>query len=118
MAPVGAEGVVKKREASGPAPVHSAITLYASLVSPSTTLSHTLPVAGNPLPRKAYVHLVQTSGYNPEKAGGAKVKLTGPDGNAVELAEGDGVYVMGDPGTKLDLENVGDRVAEILLFDC
>ena len=75
VAPAGSEGVVEKREATGPAPVHSALTMFASLLSPSTTLSHTLPLA--PAQRKAYFHVVQTLGYNPGRAGGAQVKLSG-----------------------------------------
>ena len=33
------------------------------------------------------------------------------------LSEGDGAYVAASAGTVLQGENVGDRVAEILLFD-
>ena len=97
--------------------MHSQLTLHASLISPSTTLSHTLPEDGGQ-PRKAYVHVIQTSGYNTGKASGARVKLSVAGGDSIEAAEGDGVYIMGDAGTTFDVQNVGDRVAEVLLFDC
>ena len=117
VAPVGSEGVVEKREATGPAPVHSSLTLHASLISPSTTLTHILPPASNSLPSKAYVHLVQTSGYNPREPNGAQITLSGPEGSSVELREGDGVYITGDAGQTLSVRNSRDRVAEVLLFD-
>lgn len=116
VAPIGSEGVVEKREATGPAPVHSPLTLYASLISPSTTLSHVLSPS-NSLPSKAYVHVVQTSGYNPHESNGAQVTLSSPEGNSVTLKEGDGVYITGDAGQTLSVRNSGDRVAEVLLFD-
>lgn len=98
--------------------MHSALTVFASLVSPSTTLTHTLPADGSELPRKVYVHVAQKSGYNTGKADGAAVKLSSKDGNVVEVREGDGVYIMGDAGATFTVQNVGDRVAEVLLFDC
>jgi hypothetical protein len=112
---VGSQDVVEKREASGPAPVHSALAMFASLISPSTTLAHTLPAA--PAQRKAYLHVVQTSGYNPGKPDGAQVKLSSANGEPLVLREGDGVYIMGDAGATLEVTNEGDRVAEVILFD-
>ena len=119
VAPSGADGVVEKREAEGPAPVHSALAVFASLLSPSRTLTHTLPADdGSHLPRKVYIHVAQKSGYNTGKASGATVRLSSKDGSVVEVHEGDGVYIMGDAGATLTVQNVGDRVAEVLLFDC
>ncbi|KAI0341148.1 pirin domain-containing protein [Trametopsis cervina] len=117
VAPVGTEGVVEKREANGPAPVHSPLSLYASLISPSTTLSHTLLKTSTGQPSKAYIHLVQTSGYNPRQPDGAQITVSGSDGSSLELREGDGVYISGDAGQSLTVHNSGDRVAEVLLFD-
>ena len=114
VAPAGSDGVVEKREASGPAPVHAPLTMFASLISPGTTLKHTLPSA--PAQRKAYIHVVQTSGYNPGKANGAQLKLSG-GGESLVLREGDGAYIMGDAGATLEVNNDGDRVAEVILFD-
>ncbi|GJE93241.1 pirin domain-containing protein [Phanerochaete sordida] len=115
VAPVGAEGVVEKREASGPAPVHSALTMYATILSPAKALSHTLP-ASEVLPRKAYVHLIQTSGYNPGAPGGATITLKSA-GQSLVLREGDGAYIMGDPNATFEVRNDGDRSAELILFD-
>lgn len=91
--------------------MHSPLTLYASLLSPSKSVSHTLARS------KGYIHVVQTSGYNPGKAVGAKVTVLSPDGTTLELSEGDGAYVTASAGTELQVNNVGDRVTEILLFD-
>ncbi|TFK90845.1 pirin domain-containing protein [Polyporus arcularius HHB13444] len=111
VAPVEAEGVVEKREAPGPAPVHSPLDLYATLLSQGKKLSH---VFGR---QKGYIHVVQTSGYNTKEASGAHVRVSGTDGGPVDLKEGDGAYISAAPGEELVVENVGDRVAEILLFD-
>lgn len=118
VAPAGAEsvGVVEKREAGGPAPVHSPVTLAASLISPSTALSHVLPPSKTSSLRKAYIHVVQTSGYNPGEAGGAEITVSGGD-DSVLLREGDGLYVLGDSGQTLTVQNTGNVTAEVLLFD-
>ena len=115
VAPVGAEGVVEKREAPGPAPVHSPLDLYATLLSRGKSLEHAFARG------KGYIHVVQTSGYNTESATGASVRVSGSgsgsSGPELVLKEGDGVYILGDAGATLNFENVGDRVAEVLLFD-
>ena len=131
VAPIGSEGVKDTREGAGSAPVQSPVSLYATILSPGKSLMHTLPqevVASAPAEyrartrssgddRKAYLHVIQMSGYNPEKSTGASVKLTGPEGASVSLREGDGVYISGEKGAELKVENVGDKSAEILLFD-
>jgi len=113
VAPVGSEGVSSKREDSGPAPVQSPVTLYATLLSPSKTVTHIFPTPVSSEPRKSYIHVVQTSGYNTGEAKGARVRLNG----GLELAEGDGAFAWGREGDKLEVENVGDKVAEVLVFD-
>jgi len=115
VAPVGAEGVVAERDAPGPAPVQSPLNLYATLLSPSKTVTHTF-LPGTPA-RKGYIHVVQTSGYNPGESAGAHIKVSGPDGAQIELKEGDGAYIYAQSGDGLVVENVGDKVAEVLLFD-
>jgi hypothetical protein len=62
---------------------------------------------------KAYIHVVQTSGYNTGRAAGASVRISP---NEV-LREGDGAYISAEAGSEITLENVGDGVAEVLLFD-
>lgn len=116
VAPAGSPNVSEAREASGPAPVHSHLSLYATLLSPSSALPHTFPTEGDEPLRKVYVHIVQRSGYNTGEASGARVKLVGGD-TEVELREGDGAYIMGEAGNEMKVENVGDRLAEVLLFD-
>jgi len=114
VAPVKAEGVINEREGSGPAPVQSPVTLYATLLSPSNSLTHKFPTPGDGFKkRRAYVHVIQTSGYNTGKATGATVQLNG----GLQLAEGDGAFAVASEGEKIEVKNVGDKVAEVLLFD-
>lgn len=62
------------------------------------------------------MHVVQTSGYNSGAASGASVRIEG-DGIELVLREGDGAYIVGTVGGELKVENVGDGVAEVLMFD-
>lgn len=114
VAPAGSKGVEEVREHSGPAPVHSHLSMYATILSKGKSLSHTLPSKEGS--RKAYVHLIQTSGYNDGVAAGASLKLAA-EGTEVMLREGDGAYITGEPGKKLEFENVGEGKAEVVLFD-
>lgn len=66
--------------------------------------------------RKAYIHVVQTSGYNPTAANGASIRISG-DGEELTLKEGDGAFIHGEAEKELKVENIGDSTAEILLFD-
>ncbi|EDR05147.1 uncharacterized protein LACBIDRAFT_303534 [Laccaria bicolor S238N-H82] len=112
VAPVWADGIKDRRDGEGPAPVQSALTLYASILGTGKALSR--PLEG----KKAYVQVIQTSGYNPQQATGATVKFSTKGGDEVELREGDGAYVdVKKEGAILEVENVGDRAAEILVFD-
>ncbi|KAF8586446.1 pirin domain-containing protein [Ramaria rubella] len=114
VAPVKAEGVLPDREGSGPAPVQSPVTLYATLLSPSASVTHTFSSPGEGAKkRRGYVHVIQTSGYNTGKSSGASVQLNG----GLQLAEGDGTFAVVAEGDKIEVKNVGDRVAEVLLFD-
>ncbi|KAH9935993.1 pirin domain-containing protein [Epithele typhae] len=115
VAPMGGDGVLEQREASGPAPVHAPLSLFATMLSPQGKLSYAFQARGGS--RKGYVHVIQTSGYNAGSASGAHVHVHGAEGGPVELKEGDGAYIMAASGEELAVENVGDRVAEVLLFD-
>ncbi|TFK25148.1 RmlC-like cupin [Coprinopsis marcescibilis] len=100
------------RDGSGPAPVNSALTLYATILSPGQTLFR--PLKG----RKAYVHVIQTSGYNEGEATGASVRISGASGSELDLREGDGAYVRVDiQGSVMDVTNSGETSAEVLVFD-
>ncbi|KII87162.1 hypothetical protein PLICRDRAFT_113083 [Plicaturopsis crispa FD-325 SS-3] len=109
VAPINASGVSSEREASGPAPVQSPLTLLATLLSPSATLPYKFTGT------KGYVHVVQTSGYNTGKAQGARVRIGDGKGVEAELSEGDGAYLYG--GDEIKVENIGEKRAEVLLFD-
>jgi len=112
VAPAWEEGVKNIRESDGPAPVQSALTLYASIMSPGKTLERPLEGA------KGYIHVIQTSGYNPQISEGATVKISGPGYDELELKEGDGAYIfIGQRGSTLKVENIGDKKAEVLVFD-
>jgi len=102
--------IIDKREATGPAPVHSPVDLFATILSPTASLSHTARRTN------VYAHLIQRSGYNTGAATGATVKID-VGGDSVQLREGDGVYITLTPGTKVDVENVGEKGGELLLFD-
>jgi redox-sensitive bicupin YhaK (pirin superfamily) len=117
VAPVNDQGVKDVRESDGPAPVHSPLSLYATLISPSTTLIHTFQQTGKS--RKGYIHVIQKSGYNPGPSEGARVKVSGAgeEGKDIVLREGDGAYIQAEDGAKLQVQNVGEGVAEVLLFD-
>ena len=64
------------------------------------------------------MHVIQTSGYNKRQATGASVKLSTKGGDEVELREGVGGHVdVMQKGAILEVENVGDRAAELFIFD-
>lgn len=115
VAPINAPGVLEKREASGPAPVHSPLDLFATILSPGKSLPHAFQPGG--AQRKGYIHVIQTSGYNPKEASGARVRVLGAEGGPTELREGDGAYIAAAPGEEVTIENVGERTAELVLFD-
>ena len=113
VAPAGEAGVSDAREAPGPAPVHSPLSLHATLLSPGKSLSHEL----SPQSSKAYVHVVQTSGYNPSTASGNTVRVYAPGTQDAVLQEGDGLYITSANPTTVSVENTGEGVAELLLFE-
>jgi redox-sensitive bicupin YhaK (pirin superfamily) len=114
VAPVGSEDVSEEREGAGPAPVQSPLYLYATLLSKDASVTHKLKHSYiTPGQRKAYVHVIQTSGYNTGKATGNRVLLNG----GLELAEGDGAFAIGEEDQPIEIKNVGESAAEVLLFD-
>lgn len=114
VAPVGSKGVIEERDGEGPAPVQSDLTMYASFVEGGQTVAQKLTG------KKAYVHVVQTSGYNPGKASGATVRVRSSRGfENLEFKEGDGAYIaiMGGGGIEFLVQNTGEKRAEVVLFD-
>ena len=58
------------------------------------------------------------SSHNEWQATGTSVKFSTMGGDEVELREGDGAYVdIKKKGAILEVENVGDRAVELLVFD-
>ena len=87
-------------------------------LSPSASLPYTFPVESEEAvsdkgPNKVYIHIIQASGYNPQSASGATVRIITDSGEAI-LREGDGAYVFAKPNEILNLKNIGDLSAEIL----
>lgn len=92
-----------------PIPMHADLSMSASILSPGKTVTHELVKEGE---RNVYLHVVM-GGRTQPKSGGARIRI----GN-VELGEGDGAFVRGAKGPgKIELESVGDKPAEFLLFD-
>lgn len=90
-------------------PLHADLTMSASILSPGKSVEHELVKDG---PRNVYLHMVM-SGKTQPNTGGAKIKV-----GDVELGEGDGAFVRGASGPgKVQVESVGDKPAEFLLFD-
>lgn len=90
------------------------MSLYATLLSPSSSVTHTFSSSTQGASqRRGYIHVVQTSGYNTGKATGATVQING----GLKLAEGDGAFAIAGKGETIEVTNVGNKVAEVLLFD-
>ena len=108
VAPTSSEDVDDKREATGPAPVHSALTMYASLIEKGLKLERDMKS------KKGYVHVAMTSGYQEGPGEGAAVRLAS-GAETVILREGDGAYLAGKG--ELVVENVGESRAEVVVFE-
>ncbi|KAK3056996.1 hypothetical protein LTR09_002034 [Extremus antarcticus] len=92
-----------------PIPMHSDVSMSASILSPGKSVTHELVTEGE---RNVYLHVVMTDRTQP-KTGGARIKI-----GDVELGEGDGAYVRGAKGPgSVTIESVGEKDAEFLLFD-
>lgn len=105
------------RSGSGPTPIHSHLTMYASILSPSSSVSHTFEQP------KGYLHLImRKSGYRAPGAkiggaGGPKVSVKVGEKEEVQLEEGDGVYFDQVKGESVKVTSVGEGEAEFVLFD-
>lgn len=96
-------------EPTEPIPLHADLSMSASILGPGKKVEHEIVKDGQ---RNIYLHLVM-SGRTQPKEGGMKIKV----GN-VTLGEGDGAFVRGASGPgKIEVESVGDKPAEFLLFD-
>jgi redox-sensitive bicupin YhaK (pirin superfamily) len=98
-----------KDEEGEPIPMHADVSMSASILSPGKSVTHELVAEGQ---RKVFLHVVM-SGKKQPTSGGAKIKV-----GDVELGEGDGAFVTGAAGPgKIEVESVGEKAAEFLLFD-
>jgi len=117
VAPVGGEKVIDEREANGPTPIHSPVSVYASILSAGKSVSHTFA----PGTTKALVHNIMTSGYVEPRSkriqSGSKLQLKS-SAESLELAEGDGVYinVSGEPTLEIRAAE-GCENSEFILFE-
>ena len=96
------------KEEGTPIPLHADLDMDASILSPGKTVTHDLIKEGD---RLVYLHLVM-SGKTQPKNGGAKIKVANQT-----LGEGDGAFVRAPSGSQVEVESVGDKPAEFLLFD-
>ena len=104
------QAIVDERGATGPAPVHSSLDAFATILSPDALLSHSAKRTN------VCAHIIQKSDYNTGPATGVTVKID-VGGDSVQLRKGVGVYITLIPGSKVDVENVGEKESELLLFD-
>ncbi|WWC73329.1 uncharacterized protein I206_107296 [Kwoniella pini CBS 10737] len=122
VAPIGYEGVEEIRECKGLTPIHSPLHFFASLLSPNKSVIHKLLSSINgKLTKKIYIHLVQTSGYNTKSASkdgkGPLIQISGGS-ELTKLGEGDGVFITsGKVGEEIKIENIGNGVGEVVLFE-
>ncbi|KIK49048.1 hypothetical protein CY34DRAFT_797428 [Suillus luteus UH-Slu-Lm8-n1] len=118
VAPSDSSEVSLSREAEGPAPIRAQLRAYASLVDPGVSLVHAFHPGNGVERRRAYIHVVQKSGYNPGNAKGETLRIGAqPEGPMIELREGDGSYLFVGKDAELKVENTGEGVVEFLLFD-
>ena len=95
-------------ESGAAIPLQSDLSMDASILSPGKSVTHELVKDGT---RLVYLHVVM-GGKKQPKQGGARITVGGKT-----LGEGDGAFVRAQTGDKVEVESVGDKPAEFLLFD-
>ena len=91
-----------------PIEIYADVSMDASILSPGKSVEHELVADGE---RNVYLHVVMSDRQQP-KSGGAKIKV-----GDTELGEGDGAFVKAKGPGKVQVESVGGKPAEFLLFD-
>lgn len=122
VAPLSSPSVTDSREGTGPVPVHADLEMWASILSSKKKVQHEL--GGET--KRAYLHNIMKSGYRGPgqeagdkfEDGGARLRVNG----GLVLEEGDGAFVTvtatgGEGKREIEVENVGEREAEWLLFE-
>lgn len=116
VGPLKSASVVDTREGAGPAPIHSELAMFASILEPRRTLEHTF-TSGT---KKAYLHHIMTSGYRKPsespKSSGARLHVSSSE-IQFDVEEGDGVYIEVNGSADLELNSCGGVNAEFLLFE-
>jgi redox-sensitive bicupin YhaK (pirin superfamily) len=97
----------EKTETS-PIGLQADVSMSASILSPGKKVVHDIVAEG---PRKIFLQLIMSGRAQP-KTGGAQIKV----GETV-LGEGDGAYIEAVSQKQIEVESVGDKPAEFLLFD-
>ncbi|KAF2154423.1 RmlC-like cupin [Myriangium duriaei CBS 260.36] len=93
----------------GPIVLEADLSMDASILSPGRKVVHEIVAEGK---RNVYLHVVM-GGRSQPKTGGARVRI----GNET-LGEGDGAFIRVPAATRrLEVESVGEKPAEFLLFD-
>ena len=98
-----------RKAPADPIGLQADLSMDASILSPGKSVTHEIVAEGA---RKIFLQVVMSGRAQP-KEGGAKIKV-----GDVTLGEGDGAYIdnVSGPG-KIEIESVGDKAAEFLLFD-
>lgn len=98
-----------RKAPADPIGLQADLSMDASILSPGKSVTHEIVAEGA---RKIFLQVVMSGRAQP-KEGGAKIKV-----GDVTLGEGDGAYIdnVSGPG-KIEVESVGDKAAEFLLFD-
>jgi hypothetical protein len=105
--------------------VHSNVHFFTSLLSPSTTVTHSIhphtSSSGSRKDKLFYAQLIQTSGFNTGASvrDGSKARVSiSALGKEVTLGEGDGVFVQGlREGDEVKVGNTGEKRGEVMLFE-
>jgi len=117
VAPVESSDVVDERDAKGPAPIHSDLTFFATIIKPYSIVAKPFETKTN----KAYVHLIMSKyrqpGQSPPSTS-AKINVTIGD-EQLSLVEGDGAFIEFDnkDSKEIKVENVGESHGELVLFE-
>jgi redox-sensitive bicupin YhaK (pirin superfamily) len=83
------------------------LSMDASILSPGKSVTHELVAEG---PRKVFAQVIMSKRAQPKE--GAQIKI----GDTL-LGEGDSAYINVNGPGKIDIESVGSKSAEFLLFD-
>jgi hypothetical protein len=105
---------LKSVNAAGPAPVQSPLYLYATLLSKGASVTHKLKHSDTSSWAEEGVYPCRPNEWLQYRQGQGQPS---PLNGGLELAEGDGAFAIGEEGQPIEIKNVGESTAEVLLFD-